>query len=218
MKRVERVFFERLPPVKLYLEDVEEVCAIVQENAARLELETGDVALNGPLDLQRLPKNELTELEVRGIRESGGTSLSVDFERSHITLFSSKDDSVSLGTAAKVKRVLRPRQRNLVRVLLSPIFGGIPVGLFLSATVISIVGLVEGSALLSIASLVLFAQGGLFVAPIFLYSRKANLIIVKFRRDAPSFWQRRKDDLVVGLLAALVGAIIGSLLTYLLTQ
>jgi hypothetical protein len=215
MRKRSTLISEPLPPLKLYLDDLATVYGILQAACTEAVLRTEDYETNDPAELSQLPNHRLRVIEIRSSQPSIWVTLG-RFSGNQVLAF--QDDLTSQGLVRSVRSELARHERRLVRWLTFPrsfVYTAVIVG-------IAAYSFIDNShwdplkkIVITTAAVTVWLASLLAV---YYQLRGANLIILAKRRDAPGFWQRNRDALIVGGVLAIVGAIAGSVVTYLFTR
>lgn len=189
----------------LYIDDLEQIVEVLQELVTDIEISTDEYTLTDIGELSKSNKEYFTFLKLA----TRDPYISTDLKPDGIWLYIAKDDTVSRGAFEKIKQILVKRKRPFAWLLHNSVIPGLFIGLALGW------GLVQGSfvgRLLAISALILGVSW-------FWYGHrdrfeKYSLIIRKHRIEAPNFFKRKADEIVLAIIAA----IIGSLLTLVVTK
>ena len=210
----DRNFIRRVPksqrinfkPVKIYLDDVEIIYNILQEISEDISIETDEYAIKDIKQLSRLNKERITMLRFKVLEPF----ITLDLTPHEAQLYISGDDLVSVGVFEKLKKAVARRQRFSTLSFRYIWLIALPVSFLLSQVILSLGRKDYTTAWLSFAG---FAIGILW----YLYNayqdmNRHSLIILKYRRDTPSFWRRNADNIKVELISGTFGAILGAVL------
>jgi hypothetical protein len=143
----------------------------------------------------------------------------VDIKGRRPWLYAATDDIVSRGTFQTLRELLLRRRRRIVGWLSA--YAVLPLVLAVEIVVGAVVVGVRfpRSSILFGGSLGIVALCFLvIVANLWFSFRNPNLVILVPRRDAPGFWSRNGERLLVSGVVAVIGAVIGAVVTYLLTR
>ena len=204
-----------LPNARLFLDDIEAIYGLLSE-LGQVEIETNLYKLESLDAFKELPADEEVDVTLR-VREPN--EVTVYLER-RLGLVSSWRASLAVrGVAPQIAARVRQRrgwwdwllQGWVPYAALALIFGPFAASFLPGSAAGSIERWVEGGiAFLGVA---LIAGGRLRQAT----ARHISVVPVR-RRDAPSFWTRNRDAVVVGLVVGIVAAIVGALAGVLLSR
>jgi hypothetical protein len=200
--------YERIPPVKLFLDDVERIAELMGEVSSRVELETEDYVLKEPSQLADLSCSSIHHLVING-REP---YVSLSLEPNSAWLYAESDTASSRGVFEKVKTALLARRRRLSRLTLNYSAVGMSIGFAFCGLASGIITrqwplLLLGFVLACVAGPWRWWSYGLGF-------RRYSTIVLRRRGDQESFWGRNADTLVVATISAAVGTVFGAAATY----
>jgi hypothetical protein len=209
MERRIQSYGEHLKPATLYRDDIEKIVEALREISPTIKLSSDEYHFADLKELCESKKDFFTHLEI----ESENPYISAGFHRNKIWLFIYQDTPQSRGTFEKIKRIINHRARlplwviSILGTLSAAISGGICLFWFLlrvfqnkwtSPTIIYGVFLIV---------CILWTWWMLYT----LFYRY-SIIIPKYRIEAPGFWKRNSDKVIL----VIISAVIGSLLTLLI--
>ena len=202
MKKVTQSHGENTKPVKLYLDDLEEIIEILKGACDEIEIQCGDMMLDSLDELLILKKEVLHDLKICGRKPY----ISADMSPRGIWLFISEDTAESRGLFEKVKTILLRCRRPFTWFLHNSFLTGI-------AWPLTLLGAVYGFKVQSKFMIALF--GILFVLSIFWaiygfqdWSRRYTVVIPKHRIESPGFAKRNRDKILLAVISALIGAMV----------
>jgi len=212
MKRVKSTYVESLGPVKLFLNDVEEIVSILREVSATVDIRTDEYSMESVEELKKLDVDCIHELTIQ-CREP---YVSLELDRYRIWLYIAEDTPVSRGLFEKVKEVLVRRRRRLARILRNPSLIWVPLGLLIYPIVIG----------LRLSNWSLLALGLFLLISICIWGRWAwvarferySTIVLRRQSEHKSFWERNKDQLLLSVISAIIGGVITYVFTILLRK
>jgi hypothetical protein len=208
-----------LPLSKVYLEDIEALVDVLSSVADKVDIETDRYTLSTPADLLQLPEGGRIELTLSTIdpyyrvRIAGGNAF---FEGSGGT-------GVQLrGAKAEVLAVFKSRQRWGASVVMHPMR-------WAWASLLWVLGFVGLFALLHAHKSLSLLQVGVAALSIgmavytetrilsFLW-RGRVIVVPRRRAEAPSFWKRNGEKVVVNLIVAVVASVMTTFGAYLIAR
>lgn len=214
MEKLPKIIYETLPPVKLYLDELQEITAFLKEHYGdKIEIRTKDYKFNDVDALQQLDAAKIHHLEIFAGEKLYSAEIEMVLKRSDVRIICKQDTPTNQGIVTKLKELLLKRKRlvNTYRRFW-PLGILIPTGVvtFLTARYsIKLPGLVGAS--IGALGMLLF---NLWI--ILADYRYHTIIIPKLKRDAPSFWTRNKDQIWLVVIGAIVGTIITSIVALLI--
>lgn len=183
-------------PTKLFLEDLELIFSILQETMDKVEVENDDFEFDNIQDLSQIKADSLIRLKFFGYKNNM-IQIFIYICPKYISIILKKDDPILIGTIEKIKEIFGARKRNF---FLSP----------KTVLVFSIIGLVISVSYLG-SQLFLEVKSFFFIPLIgmissvlslfFLYFSK-NQIILSYSKNAPSFWKRNQDKIIIGIITS----------------
>ncbi len=202
MQKLTKSHGEHLRPVTLYLEDLEHIVDVLSEVSDKVSISTGDYALEDLKQLTELKRESINELSL-SIKEP---YVSLDLMPNSIWLYISKDDAVSRGAFEKIKQVLLQSRRPFTGLLHESSFTGLlsAVGFYPL-----IYGIVRGNWLFITVGIALIAMGIIW----FWYGfqdkfKRFSVIIPRYKSQAPSFFKRNSDAILLSIISAIAGGLI----------
>ena len=210
MKKAKQHFGEYLPPVRLYLEDVQETCSMLAETCARVSIETPGFELDSAQELTDLKTPSLSQLTVRGSEPC----ISLDLRPNHVYLSIDDNTPAQRGTFEKVKALLRSKSSLALRLAkhqaLFGLIGGIAVGMLT-------IGYEKSGVLMLLGGFGFLSLGLVFAYLSFqICTRRWAIINTCSRRDRNGFWRRNADQIALATISAVLGAVITFVITSLL--
>lgn len=214
MKRIPRHLGKHVAPVKLYLDDIEELHQILAAASDHVELTTVDFELDDPKQLLELNCPVVHQLTIA----SRQPYVSADVEGGGVWLYAANDDAKSRGLYEQMRAVLKRRRRRIAWALAGP-QGGLIAGVPLAAALISgIAAIRDRSVWWGLACVLTLGLGLIIVIYTFRYLSRAHVVVLSHRKDSPPFMARNRDQLAIATLSALIGAATGAVATYLVTH
>lgn len=206
MKKIAQSLGEHFRPVKLYLDDIEKIIETLSQVSSKVSISTEDYALDDAQQLASLKQEQITYLHI-SLHEP---YISLELKPSNIWLFAAEDEPISRGLFEKIKQILLKRERKFARI----VHNGSLMGLLIGA---SLVLLVWGIAVSNI--LIIFVSiAWLILSVAFTWYgyqdqfKKYSIIIPKYEINAPSFWKRNSDKILLMILSAIFGGLVSLVL------
>lgn len=211
MKRKQLSVSTYFPAVTVYLNDIKEIIAILEQYPGEIEIED--------------EKHKYVSLEEL-ISQRGGhklESLSIGIYRPHVfvdlkksilvgsSLHADGNNDTDEGTYLRLKELLKKKTRPASRIL--NYYSGLVLFFLLVVGSAVIYWLLSYLAILAYASSI----SVLMLVAFYFGSGAATRIWLKNKENLPGFISRNKDQLVLNILCALIGAIISAVLSVLAT-
>lgn len=204
----------KLPPLRVYLEDVEEIIGIVKSQCEVVHMQMGDYHIDGYGDVQELAKTEeeVLLLSIHGFHEND-IRISVELCHYAASVYV-KDgaDTQGVGVAVRVVEVLHKRRKRFLAVMRNMVVANILVLLMFGGAVSVAFLFARGEPVWGAVSLGALGIGAYALYWNFVLNfRRYCVIRLRKAREEIGFIRRNKDDLVKLVLAALLPALFGAL-------
>lgn len=206
MKKISPQYSESLPPVKLFLDDVEKILETFRELGEEIIIQTAEYEIENLEELTKLHRDQITDIKI--LHRKPFVSLSLN--NSGIHLYIEKDTPELRGVFAKIKDVLLCRKRYLA-------FNESDI-LLVTTPIIFLAGMniYENDWSKKILGIGLLIVGVfIFIRSFVISTKKYALIILKYSNQEMPFWIRNMDNIFVAVISAFLGYLI-SLLTNIL--
>jgi len=212
VKRIRQSHGEELKPVALYLDDLERIIEIFKEASDDVRILTSEYELDSIDEFRNLHEETLNYLKI-SISEP---FVSLELKPNGIWLFISEDELISRGVFEKIKQLLHSRRRKLSWLTANPYLAGAAVGssafpFFKAIDSQNVYWAVLGCSLLMIGAIWTWWS---FAGTL----KKYSIVRLRRRAESPSFWKRKKDDIVLVIISAVVGALITLAITWAITE
>jgi len=199
------------PPATVYLDDIAAIYQLLCQLAQQVEIECKDTAFESLDELaqygQTIPM--VHELEFH----CTGPYISFSLGPDRIRMYASVSTLELQGAASSLRQIIAHRKKALA-ILYSAIGPFIPGAILGPFLVLAAIGwpqpiLVATGAVGVILGVLVFRQA-------ILSSRQYCTIVLKYKAEAPSFLERKKDDILLVVITAVVTGIATFIATYLL--
>ncbi|MGD9117469.1 MAG: hypothetical protein PVJ08_01880 [Dehalococcoidia bacterium] len=204
-----------LPPVKLYLDDLKKIYEILAEKVESIKFKTEDYELEDINELGDLG-NKLHNLIIK----CSDPDITLEFNRARAKIYFDEDTEYNRAILSAIEAIILQRSNLLVRVLSNPLCFLFAIMLLLFSIFLisaqedmtSALGWLSIVLLLFsiIASIMSLRYSFLEYSTIMLYTKREEVSSSK-KEEAPSW--KRKDLIIIAIMAAILGALIGSLIT-----
>jgi hypothetical protein len=200
-KKTRPTGWEALTPFSLYLEDIRDLHDIVSEVCNQITYET-DVytGIANPDELVQIGTRQINELTIIGIKDEH-QQLTVRIRGNGASAWATTDSAEMFGAVEKIKRVCWRHAKNFTGSIMWPIWFGMVSYLAFGAYQALKAALWVSGAIVALGlvyALWARAQNKNHYATIYLVSRD----------DAPSFWGRNRDNIVVGFVLVVAGTVL----------
>jgi len=209
---------EKLRPVKLYLDDLEQIVSILKVESNEVKIETDEYKYESLEELVGNRKETIYELKL-GSGRSVWSPVKLSLDKYFVELFISEDEPRLRGLFEKIKEILVKRER-VYRRLVSPIFSLI-FSVF-SLTIIIVNKFLYPLPLIILPFLYFIIIPSattislIIVVWLNMEKGKYSIIVLKHRSDQVSFWKRNKDQVLLLIIGTVIGAVITVLGTIIL--
>lgn len=212
MEKLKKNISKEYLPVKIYIDDLEKVVAVLDDNSIKYSIETDFYKYDSLAELV----NSSTDRNTKNLKiQTANPYMTIEFHKMWAKVYVSVDDMLTTGLFHKIDEIIN-QSRRLIPFFYSYYF----------------VWLVN--ILLPIESALINRDGKLFpeyfdttlyILWILWLARATYIRLVKHssiqlikKEHVSSFFQRKRDDLILALLSALVGAILGVIGTIFTTK
>lgn len=197
-------------PVRLYLDELQGIEDVMLEAAGDLRIRADDATADRVVDLRELDRLDRLEMT------STALQLRLIVDRQTAELWSGGETRDGRGAAAEIDGILRHTRRNLRRVITSPRVFLVAAALGLAPQAGGWLGFYDiedlrGPGLVAVAFAILVAVP-IFLTYFVLQILPSRTVVTKTRREAPNFWRRKRDDIIISATSLSLGVLIGALL------
>jgi len=201
-----------MPPAVLYLDDIEAIISLLANR--QFSLSNSEYTFENIKDLQDLDVSYITDLTI-SIDWDKTTRAYIFFSQTHTTFNCYSDALDVAGLGEKIKSIITKKQRSwFPRAFMGNAHTfGIPNFVLLFATSWILIS-TKQSCLNMIGLFLLILSICIFYFNNYRYS----IIIPKYRKQVPSFFERNKDQLLTAGVCSVGGTIIGALLNHFLSK
>lgn len=198
MEQIQNSISKKLPPVRLYIDDVRELHDFVRETAKEVTLNTSGYRLDNSEELRDVPTPHIHNLDISAYRPH----IQVRLTEVSADIYIGNGDVQAEGIAARIESILlkaRVKVYFLPMGFLSGFVASLPfcVGVFLMNLVIAATG----------AALIL-AYAIIGTIDFRFRTRSYCTIVPVARKDEANFWKRNKDQIFLLLIGAIIGSIV----------
>lgn len=203
MERIRQGRFERLPPLCLYLNDLEDVVAIIRQVSPTINITTSSHSFDGLEDLRENGPKTFHRLQIA----SSEPYITLDLQPYKIEIYISDDTPEERGILEQLKSRLLKCRAPLAWTTSNRI-GPFVFGATITALVIWVRPLWIASLALLPVLLLLLAGWRLS------FNTYATIHLVT-RAERPSFWERNKDQILLAIISGVIGAFIALAIQFL---
>jgi hypothetical protein len=204
MKELSPHIRKRLPPLKLYLEDIEFLVNRLKSISNEITIKTATHEFENVSEFSDTQKEPFRTLQIASRRPY----LIVELNKSSASIYLSEDLPDGRGVFEQIDSYLRKRRRTFTSILTSPVLI-VSYLILVSFAPFFLTKVVPPPfqlfGLLVWVSFFLF----LYLVAFFLHTQTYTIVIPKRRSDAPSFWERNWEKIALALIAGFVGFFLG---------
>jgi hypothetical protein len=205
---------EQLKPVLLYRDDIEQIVELLREVSPNVELSTDEHKFNDVKEWADLKRDYFTNM----LLKTRNPYVYVGLSKNSVHLYIAEDTPQSRGTFEKIKRFLMDRKapgQKLLNPSMPPLVFNLPLYAFLFLP-----GPLRDRDWTSISVTGILMLGCVWWWWLAIQSRlrKYSVIVPKYRIDAPNFWKRNSDKIVLVIISALIGSLLTLLIKSLTTK
>lgn len=215
MKKIRASYSEKLPSARLYLDDIEAIFEIISTTSEETRILTEWYELDEVDELRELEMDVIHTLSFGGQRPR----ITLELIPDKIVLYiADKSDTVSLGIFEKIKAIIKNRKRRF-----RWLWSGAVLGVLMTLIVFSLAGTLYSLAVLNSRSgssnlltdqlalylpLILVSSIILFIIGLRNSLKTFTIIHLTYKKDNPSFFKRKKDDIILAVISAIIGGLI----------
>lgn len=204
MDRIGNRSFEDFPATTLFLDDVRDIIEVFEDTCQRFEVKANEYKITSASELgdlaAKFPGGRLDDIYIQGY----DPYVSVDLRSFRVRAYVSDDTPVQMGVVAKVREIVDRGKR----------WTATPV-LYVPGWILSMLGvglLVWDRPALGVSAMSFAASA---TALSWLMLKRQSVIVYAIERGTRSgFFKRKRDEVVLALIAAAAG----SLITYVTTK
>ena len=200
VKRLQKHLDLDFPPVKLYLDDLEDIVNTFREVCKGASITTDEYAVENVSELSNVGRvKEIT------LSSNDASMALFSVRKRHVSLSSWRDTTEIRAAFSRISDLLESRRRwGRFSFLRSSPFYWATVGLVWGFLLFDNLGILNKQWSLSLAT----AAISLMVFSLYAQFGMGSVIIPKMRRTELSFLERNKDRLLVSLISILLGSVL----------
>jgi len=196
MEKTGNKFIEDFPPATLYLDDLEEIIRLFEQNCEEVMLKTNDYENVKPSELldliQKLHSSSFEDIYIVG----SSPYVKLELCSFGIRAYVSESNSIQLGLIAQIKDLVKRRAKKYFSVIPNIIIGIPMMGGFYASYL-------NEWRLVAIAFCVSFLM--IWPAVKYQMSKKLEVYTVPKKQEV-SFFKRKKDEIIIAISSAFMGA------------
>jgi hypothetical protein len=203
MEKIRDSIHKKLPPLLLYLEEVDEFYQFISGIAKDVTFEVEGYRLNSPEELKKLPVNHIHNLQINSSRPF----IKLDLRPYSAEIFIGNGDVEAEGIASRIENILLSGR--------APVYF-VPSGFFsgILASVPLWIGLALKNNLISGLGIAFVTVWATLLSIDYQFRLKQYTTVSPMKRkELPSFWARNKDQIWLLIIGAVIGAVITKIAT-----
>lgn len=207
MRELKKSISVDFPPVRLYLDDVEELFNILKKHAKSVNIETEKYELDDVAHLKEIKSDKIHKLTL----STSSPYISIDFESGSARVYISEDTTLNRGILSEIEDVIKKCRRRIAHIFhKSHLEFYLPV-----VAVVSVVQAYEymkGWLFGAFAALIIIPTVlGLVFGWKIDFSQYSTIVLSE-RHKQDTFFKRNRDGIIVGIIVAIITAAITWLL------
>jgi hypothetical protein len=205
VKRKHLSLTRKLGPIVIYSDDLRAIAEIITEASKSVSIslksKSDEYEFDSVAELEKLGDLEETVFHNAEISSRGDIYITVSLNPFQARIYLSEDNTYGRGLLEKIQEILQPKNKYIFFFFLTPIFSW-PLFLFG-------ISLYVKSKWISI--IIILVALGWFAVGYKVSFKQYCTIYTKKRQEMPSFFKRKKDDLILAAISGIIGAIFGAL-------
>lgn len=208
MEKINQPIRKKFPQVKLYLDDLKRITEILKNQGfKKIEIATTTNKYSSD-EIAMIP----AKTPVSEIKAYDPFYISVNFNKSFgkgVSIYSDTDSAIAEGIVQKIGLILLNRKRKIFSILVKT---WVVYTLFILIQALAYFLKAKGTIqtltmfLIILGAIIYDAFFGFLLDSGILFRK--NVFYYKNREEQPSFWIRKKDDIILAILSAIVGSIL----------
>lgn len=201
MRELKKGISVYFPPVRLYLDDVEELFNILKKHAKSVNIETEKYELDDVTHLKEIKSDKIHKLTL----STSSPYISIDFENDSARIYFSEDTTLNRGILSEIEDVIKRCRRRFAHIFHKshPSFWLPAVA---GASLVQVYKYTKGWPFGVIAALILTPIVLGFIFDWKIDFNQYSTIILSERHKQDTFFKRNRDGAIVGIIIAIVTA------------
>ncbi len=211
MRKIKKPLKKSFPPVELYFDDLESICAILKQRVKSTNIIAEDYKMKSIKQLKKLGMKKTHHLLI----ECFEPYLRIKFFANSAEIYFAEDSAYNRVILSEIANIISKRKVLMGRFLTSfwafALNGIITIGSFtgmiftFSKDLVSSAWLCLGLLLLSIFSAILLCK--------LTFGWYSTIVIFERKREEDTFWKRNKDQLLIAIITATIAALFTAAVT-----
>lgn len=192
-------FINDFPSAVLFLDDIVEMAKAINEMSKNFRMESGKYKISDIKEIGELAQAQNSDFFENIIMSVDDPAFSLSINSRKIEIYISDTSIIQLGVVEKIRNIINRRKRNFI------------VHHFLQYGMLNFVlSIVAGACLVEsyyLWALVLFVLATL--APDYFGKSKRLIVVHTLKRsEQKSFFERKRDDVLLSIISAFVGSVV----------
>jgi hypothetical protein len=200
MKKLVGSYAVKLPPLRLFIDDIEEIARVLSEASENIQIRSDNYELDNASDLFNLDVDTINNLEL----SSNNPYISAKFLRGGARLYISTDDAYSRGILEKIKQICLKRRRRFASFVVK--FWPSYVFVFIGITLMGMSKINRVYFPLGLLAFLFYVF--LAIANYIVDLRRYSVIVISKSTERPNFLKRNSDEIIIGVGSAIIGGLI----------
>lgn len=207
MRELKKTIFVYFPPVRLYLDDVEELFNILKKHAKSVNIETEKYELDDVAHLKEIKSDKIHGLWLR----ASDPHICIHFENDNARVYISEDTTLNRGILSEIEDVINRCRRRIVHIFHKshPSFWLPAVAV---ASIVQAYEYTNGWLFSTLVALIITPIVLGFIFDWRITFHQYSTIVLAERHEQDSFFKRNRDGIIVGFIVAIIAAAVTWLL------
>lgn len=213
LRRLQEHRNTRLRPIKLWLDDIEDIYKLLNQDESSVSIEADGFLAETPTDLEDLGQDYINDLAIERSGPSSDSTIDLRIGGdSYLWVY--RVNNETLGIFHQLTDLLSKKRRGVYKLLPESFAIGLMAALGIAASFAVLVtsgSLMFGEAGAIAGGAIAFPLG--FLGSWYFMGRLTRSIVIPCHKNSkPNFWQRNKDQILLQVLASLLGLVVGYIL------
>jgi len=201
MKKLKKWIIKELPPVKLYLDDLDSIYEILRQKVKNIDIKTEDYVVEDVKQLKNLGTEKLHHLSI----ECSDPNIDIQFYPGWVKIQFYEDSTYNRGILSEIEDIINKRRVLLGSFLTSNWAFFLNGGLF-SGSLIGLWEMPQTYMWLFLALLLISILSLIFLWKFRITSYSTIMLLE--RKEETSFWKRNKDEVFIAIISAIAGSLV----------
>jgi hypothetical protein len=207
MKKILTSFDKTIDCINVYRDDIEQIYEILSHVSPNPQIEVNDYIIEDISEIEKLSKVEIPRYIKIKVPE-----IEVRINKSNAWVYSSSHEDSVEGYLFRIVQILENRKKKVVPLIDK---WSMIIAFFSSMVGLGLLRLNSANTTINLLGVILMAIALFsFFTGITIFISKATdtKISLMYKKDQPNFFQRNKDDLIIGFTMLVLGILIGKIM------